>query len=334
MLLKGDNVTPLLFKPMLVLTSILAFATIAVGEEEVSTLPTLEYVYRALPDSTKNCYLKVIPHHEKVEGLLVFMTGKIPKKPRTRPPSGLSNLAAERGIMTIYCVTTDIFSDFHVREKSLGLLDDIIQEVIEQHQISPGKFVTIGGSLSGACAAKFAQFCAEGKSKYDLSPAGILLIDPVLDFERMWREQSNAFERNFNKAAYEEGKWILPIMRKIFGGSPSENLNAYHDLSPFCYSAKEGGNAKLLKNTRIRMITEVDVHWWIENRGKDYYDINAIDCAALTNQMKLFGNDKVDLIITSGKGYREDGTRHPHSWTVVDEQETMNWIVETLAEAN
>ena len=34
----------------------------------------------------------------------------------------------------------------------------------------------------------------------------------------------------------------------------------------------------------VRLYTEPDVNWWIDNRRKDYYDLNSIDDAALINQ--------------------------------------------------
>ena len=29
---------------------------------------------------------------------------------------------------------------------------------------------------------------------------------------------------------------------------------------------------------------------------------------------------------TIGKGFREDGSRHPHSWSIVDEKELIEWF--------
>jgi hypothetical protein len=54
--------------------------------------------------------------------------------------------------------------------------------------------------------------------------------------------------------------------------------------------------------------------------------MNAIDLAALVNQLKNFGSKKAELITTFGKGFREDGSRHPHSWSIVNEQELIAWF--------
>ena len=54
--------------------------------------------------------------------------------------------------------------------------------------------------------------------------------------------------------------------------------------------------------------------------------MNAVDLAALVNQLKILGSKKAELIITAGKGIREDGSRHPHSWSIVDENELIEWF--------
>ena len=52
----------------------------------------------------------------------------------------------------------------------------------------------------------------------------------------------------------------------------------------------------------------------MENRGKDYYAMNAIDLAAFVNELNLRGHKEATLITTRDKGYLPDGTRHPHTW--------------------
>jgi hypothetical protein len=55
--------------------------------------------------------------------------------------------------------------------------------------------------------------------------------------------------------------------------------------------------------------------------------MNAIDLAALVNQLKILGGKKAELITTAGKGFRADGSRHPHSWSIVDEKELIEWFI-------
>ena len=54
--------------------------------------------------------------------------------------------------------------------------------------------------------------------------------------------------------------------------------------------------------------------------------MNAIDLAGLINQLKILGGKKAELITTIEKGYGDDGSRHPHSWSIVDEKELIEWF--------
>jgi len=41
-------------------------------------------------------------------------------------------------------------------------------------------------------------------------------------------------------------------------------------------------------------------------------------------------NSYAELSVSSGKGYRADGTRHPHSWSIVDEKKMIDWFLEMV----
>ena len=154
---------------------------------------------------------------------------------------------------------------------------------------------------------------------------------PPLDFIRFWHSGNKAKQLNFQYAAANEGKWVTAVLEKNLGGTATEKQEAYIQYSPYCHIALDGGNARLLeKNIAIRVYSEPDVHWWIETRRKDFYDMNTIDAAALVNTLKIQGNTEAELILTTDKGYRPDGSRHPHSWSIVDEQELIDWFLELI----
>jgi hypothetical protein len=155
-------------------------------------------------------------------------------------------------------------------------------------------------------------------------------VDAPLDFESWWNRQEVNLRRGNPKSALEESQAILDALHWAMGGPPDQVRQAYRSRSPFLASEKDGGNAQLLKNVPIRLYTEPDVGWWIENYGFDYYTINAIDQAALVLQLRALGNTKAELIITSGKGFRPPGKRNPHSWTIVDEPDLADWIAKSL----
>jgi len=83
-------------------------------------------------------------------------------------------------------------------------------------------------------------------------------------------------------------------------------------------------------NIAIRAYTEPDINWWIENRRKDYYGMNAVDLAAFINTLKINGNQEAELIVTNNKGYDDSGNRHPHNWNIVDEKELIQWFSQLI----
>jgi hypothetical protein len=39
------------------------------------------------------------------------------------------------------------------------------------------------------------------------------------------------------------------------------------------------------------------------------------------------GNQHAELILTMDKGFLPDGSRHPHSWSIVDNKELIAWFM-------
>ncbi len=48
---------------------------------------------------------------------------------------------------------------------------------------------------------------------------------------------------------------------------------------------------------------------------------------AVINQLHLLGNEQAEYINALGKGYRMDGRRHPHSWSIVDAEDCVDWLL-------
>jgi hypothetical protein len=139
-----------------------------------------------------------------------------------------------------------------------------------------------------------------------------------------------SIKRNFSQDAVEESRAIIKLLTKDLKGTPKTNIKSFQINAPYSYSAYNGGNAYLLNRPAIRLYTEPDINWYIKNRRKDYYDLNAIDNAALINQLRLNGNPNADLIVTDSKGLKAEG--HPHSWSIVDEEELLSWCLKFFSD--
>jgi hypothetical protein len=118
--------------------------------------------------------------------------------------------------------------------------------------------------------------------------------------------------------------------RKEFGGSPTEVGEVYRRQSAVSTLAPDGGNARWLKDTPIRLYIEPAIEWKLEHWDRDVYSSNVTDLTALVNVLRLLGNKDAELITTSEKGHRPDGTRNPHSWSIVDEPQLVEWLKQFL----
>ena len=106
--------------------------------------------------------------------------------------------------------------------------------------------------------------------------------------------------------------------------------DVYSKHSMYSKSLKNGGNAKYLINTPIRIYSDPDIDWHLKERQTDFYDMNALDQTAMINQLRIMGNEEAEFINALGKGYRLNGMRHPHSWTIAEPKELIDWIINRI----
>jgi len=256
------------------------------------------------------------------KGMIVFFNEY--RDTVNKPP--IIDLAVKNQLAVLF-VTTDNPFEFLFEESKIKELEGYIHEAITKYNIPKGNMLYCGMSLEGTRALKLTAFSQTQRSTYKLTPKAVAICNAPLDMVRNYRECKKASELNLNPIGASESEWVSSYIRSSLKGTPEESMSAYINYSPFCYTAKDGGNAKAFKNIYLRCYTEPDVNWWIENRGRDYYGMNAIDLAALVNQLKIWGSKKAELITTVEKGFRKDGNRHPHSWSIVDEKELVEWFV-------
>jgi hypothetical protein len=224
-------------------------------------------------------------------------------------------------------VTTGNRFEFLFDEEKYRQLDGYLHKAISENGLPAERLLFGGMSLAGTRAMKFGEWCLAGKSAYGIRPAAIAICDAPLDFVRFWKALDRSRRMQQNPIAANEARWVTVVLEHNLGGTPGDNISAYYDYSPYCHEQENGGNAAILKGIPVRAYTEPDVNWWIENRDNDYYSMNALDAAALINQLKLLGNENAELILTTGKGYHPDGTRHPHSWSIVNNGELVEWML-------
>ena len=279
-------------------------------------------------DKEEAGYTLVLPEDNEADGLVIFLNGNREAGKEVEAPS-IDYYALQNNLGMLYITTGNRLEFFFEKEK-LDQVDNYIAEIVEEYKIPKENLFFGGMSLAGTRALKYAIYCAKGNSKNGLMPKAIAACDSPLDMIRFWRETDKAKRIAFNPITQNEGEWVSSYLEKNLGGTPTESLQSYQDYSVYCYRPEEGCNTDYLKDIAVRAYTEPDVKWWMKTRGKDYYAMNAVDLAGMINYLNIIGNDKAELVITNDKGYHPDGTRHPHSWSIVDNKELVEWFLNSM----
>lgn len=283
------------------------------------------YFYLNDGDSTNLFYYKIVPK-EKPVGALVILPSSGETIGKMLKQITLHKMAFQNNILVV--IPSYNYGTIQ-RTPDIDFLDDIFEEVVKEHQVSKDNFVFCGLSNGGMISFDYAIRAVRDSSTF-LTPKGIIGIDPPLDLIRFYNYFQREISRNFSPAGVGEAKWLADVYQKVFGGTPEENRQNYIDASAFTFGEKDGGNAKYLTNIGVRMYTDLDVDYLLNDRHRDLYDWNGIDIVAFVNQLKINGNQNADVFISQGKGVRLDGKKHPHSWSIMNNEETMNWILELL----
>lgn len=280
-------------------------------------------VYRDTTDSSRNCYALILPKTSAYKGLIIRDYSSLPDV-LTPSPYKFNKLAKEAGYIIMYTVTSDGFPDFFETDRGPALLDSMIQEVVLKYKL-PADQIHIGGiSASGTRALRFVQYCNMGKSAFDRKLRSVFAVDPPLDLLRFYFSCGRIIGKQDPLADDEEARMVSRRLRFELG-DPSQLAENYLRASVFTQSDPKGGMAIHLLNTPLRIYHEPDLDWWAENRNADLYDTNSQDIFGLVRYLEKL-EAPVEHIRTSGQGKDRKGNRKPHSWTIVDETELIDWI--------
>lgn len=199
------------------------------------------------------------------------------------------------------------------------------QQLLAENNLSKEN-VYLGGFSSGGDVSLLLGDYLTQNEKLGFAPKGIFIIDSPIDLAELYFSSEKNLERNFSKPSIQESNWIISELGNRFG-NPNEDLNEYEKHSVFTMKTGKIDNVKYLKNTRLRMYTEPDTLWWKKNRMADYKQTNAYLIREMSELLKDSGFTNVEYIPTENKGYRANGDRHPHSWSIVDKDDLISWIL-------
>lgn len=291
------------------------------GNAQQVANPKTEKVFLDQTDTTKNYYTILYPQKVPWSGYLFLIPGFGETAENVVLQTDLPQKLAQNGILTIIPTFQDGVLSFGVDSASQQTLNRIIKEVTTKHK-DGGKKLYVGGfSIGGSCAIKYAENAA-------IKPTAVFAIDPPLDFERFYNSAKRDIRLSEDTEANPENVYMIERLEKETGGSPTTNRAEYYDISPYSFSDTTQTAIKKLIKIPLRIYTEPDINWWLKERAADFTSMNAAEGSAMINELNRLGNQTAELITTQNKGYRKpDNRKHPHSWSIVDNDELIKWLL-------
>lgn len=289
---------------------------------------TIEYTLTVPGDTTKHYYIAVFPEG-KIKGSIILLPGFGELPSETLVDCDIHMYASKAGFITIIPALGDR-SFFYIDDYSHDILNNFVDEAFQKYNLASMPFFMGGFSFGGTMAMQYTQRANESNSKLK-KPAAVFAIDPPLDIERLFKTMTNTNRPGKKPVSIQENIYVSETIVKTFGQNPVDNPDFFWTKSPYANSDPEHRSLKSMLRTPVRIYNEPDIQWYIENRNADYNHMNVTDSGAMINWLRYLGNQEAELITTTGKGYRiRRNLRHPHSWTIADGKELVEWMSEKI----
>jgi len=273
-------------------------------------------------DALTGYYYKVLPTSNEIDRVLFLMPGFSQPAESIFTESMLPYVASANDVLTVALAGGHtIFANEPV-VKNINL---VIDDVLKEHPILAEKPWIMGGfSAGGTIALRFVEHCKQFPLKSKVNFAGVFTVDSPVDIVDLWKYFERELEKNASEAGVNEAKYVMAKMEEQ-EGTPFAKPQRYAELTPFNLNM-EKGNEQFLKDTAVRVYHDVDIAWQLQNRRRSVFDSNYLNASEMINRLLLVGNDRAEFIQSKQKGYRSNGMRHTHAWSIVDEVECIQWL--------
>lgn len=202
-------------------------------------------------------------------------------------------------------------------------LSTIINQLFEKNNLKEEN-VYIGGFSSGGNVTLLLSDYLMQSENY-IQPKGAFVIDPPVDLLGLYENSLRNIERDFSPVSVQESEMIISLLASSFG-KPEASIKPYEEHSVYTTKTNNTDNLSHLQDVEIRFYTEPDTAWWKDNRQYEYEEMNAYFIKSLADELNQKFGKNITYIPTENRGYRANGNRHPHSWSIVDVDELIQWI--------
>lgn len=274
-------------------------------------------------DTNFGYYMRVEPETDTTKGVLVLLSGFGQPSEHILLDSELPEVAARNGFLTVgFAGLMRFTADSVIQDK----LSAVIDHVLATTAVNPDNFFIGGFSAGGVIALRYVELCHEFPEAFPVQPRAVFMADAPVDIFHLWQLKEEDVRQDRSEASVAEANWLGEAFRKYYGATPSENPEIFKTLSPFSIDTLYGTNEQYLKDVAVRTYHDIDVSWRINNRNQTARFENYIATSELINRLRIMGNERAEFIQTYQTGYRRNGDRHPHSWSIIDAEECVAWL--------
>ena len=286
----------------------------------------LETIVLNPEDSFSGKYHFVKPASDRIAGVVVLLAGFGQLANATPPETKIHHAAHAHKLLTVfYAAGNKLYADSIAQ----GKLTRVLKDITQRFHVDPNHFVVGGFSAGGMVALRYVELCNEFPDQYPIRPKGVFMVDSPIDAFTLYELLEGIVADHHSALAVEEAERAIQQI-KIEYGSPKEHVQTFRNLSAFCMDKRLCDHEKYLKNIAVRAYHDVDIAWRITHRNQTVHNSNYEVTAELINRLNLMGNARAQFMQTFQKGYRANGQRHPHSWSIVDEMDLIEWITRLI----
>ena len=208
--------------------------------------------------------------------------------------------------------------NFILEKNELEKLGETVVELINKNNINNNKIFIGGFSAGGNLGLQLGKYLTK-KENYKNNLKGIVVIDSPIDLQKLYLKYENILV----KEESESIEYFFKILEKQIG-NPKKDFEKYKEYSPYLNSIEYTENVEF-ENTELIFYTEPALKYRKENFNENFEDTNGYPIKKLSELLNEKGF-KSKYIETENKGYRKNGMRNPHSWSIMNENEIIEWI--------
>jgi len=257
------------------------------------------------------------------KALLITFPGGGHTSVQTKQEFQVEATAEKSGVAVLYM---NFNLHLWVSEDECAMLAQQIEEAVKSYGLNTDRVFIGGMSMGGNVALTLSNYLL--RAGHSIQPKGTFIVDSPVDLHALYENAlRDAGRSDFSEERKAEPEFIIRNLEKDFGSGDSLLTNI-QSVSPYTLATQNIANLESLKSIKLNLYTEPDSLWWRENRDVDLAHTNSYVLQQLGRLLRENGYQQIQLIETEGKGYRANGDRHPHSWSIVDVNELMDWMLE------